>query len=119
MYIDVFKRFKGEDGKFMESLTKDAKGMLSLEAAHLRTPRDYIMDEALSFTTKTFGVVGTTSKPSSLKAYTQCSWSISALEHGNISRNGIYLILQTRRRPRRHVTQVFQAKFQVIATSIP
>ena len=53
MYIDAFKRFKGDDGKFMDSLTKDAKGMLSLyEAAHLRTTRDYIMDEALSFATK-------------------------------------------------------------------
>lgn len=37
----------------MDSLTKNAKGMLSLyEAAHLRTTRDYIMDEALSFTTR-------------------------------------------------------------------
>ncbi|WZZ25017.1 hypothetical protein YC2023_008418 [Brassica napus] len=53
MSADAFKRFKGDDGKFMDSLTKDAKGMLSLyEAAHLRTTRDYIMDEALSFTTK-------------------------------------------------------------------
>ncbi|CAE6186234.1 unnamed protein product [Arabidopsis arenosa] len=50
---DVFKRFKGEDGKFMDSLTKDAKGMLSLyEAAHLRTTKDCIMDESLSFTTR-------------------------------------------------------------------
>ncbi|KAL0890037.1 hypothetical protein Bca101_014020 [Brassica carinata] len=47
----AFKRFKGGDGMFMDSLAKDAKGMLSLyEAAHLRTTRDYIMDEALSFT---------------------------------------------------------------------
>ncbi|CAG7887118.1 unnamed protein product [Brassica rapa] len=53
MSADAFKRFKGDDGKFMDSLTKDAKGMLSLyEAAHLRTTRDYIMDEALSFATK-------------------------------------------------------------------
>ncbi|CAH8346016.1 unnamed protein product [Eruca vesicaria subsp. sativa] len=53
MSADVFKRFKGDDGKFMDSLTKNAKGMLSLyEAAHLRTTRDCIMDEALSFTTK-------------------------------------------------------------------
>lgn len=52
-YIDVFKRFKGEDGKFMDSLTKDAKGMLSLyEADHLRTTKDCIMDESLSFTTR-------------------------------------------------------------------
>ncbi|VVB12220.1 unnamed protein product [Arabis nemorensis] len=53
MSSDVFKRFKGADGKLMDSLTKNAKGMLSLyEAAHLRTTRDYIMDEALSFTTR-------------------------------------------------------------------
>ncbi|KAG5413512.1 hypothetical protein IGI04_001079 [Brassica rapa subsp. trilocularis] len=53
MSADAFKRFKGDDGKFMDSLTKDAKGMLSLyEAAHLRTTRDYIMDEALRFATK-------------------------------------------------------------------
>ncbi|KAG2261037.1 hypothetical protein Bca52824_068116 [Brassica carinata] len=51
MSADAFKRFKGDDGMFMDSLAKDAKGMLSLyEAAHLRTTRDYIMDEALSFT---------------------------------------------------------------------
>ncbi|CDY69236.1 BnaAnng29730D [Brassica napus] len=29
MSADAFKRFKGDDGKFMDSLTKDAKGMLS------------------------------------------------------------------------------------------
>ncbi|CAN6913833.1 unnamed protein product [Brassica oleracea] len=53
MSADAFKRFKGDDGMFMDSLAKDAKGMLSLyEAAHLRTTRDYIMDEALSFTMK-------------------------------------------------------------------
>ncbi|EOA19016.1 hypothetical protein CARUB_v10007667mg [Capsella rubella] len=53
MSSDVFKRFKGEDGEFMDSLTKDAKGMLSLyEASHLRTTKDCILDEALSFTTR-------------------------------------------------------------------
>ncbi|KFK28708.1 hypothetical protein AALP_AA7G036700 [Arabis alpina] len=53
MSPDVFKRFKGPDGKFMDSLSKNAMGMLSLyEAANLRTTRDYIMDEALSFTTR-------------------------------------------------------------------
>ncbi|KAG5383195.1 hypothetical protein IGI04_034665 [Brassica rapa subsp. trilocularis] len=47
---DVFRRFKGDDGKFKEYLTKDAKGILSLyEAAHMVTMRDYILDEALSF----------------------------------------------------------------------
>ena len=50
LWIDVFRRFKGDDGKFKEYLTKDAKGILSLyEAAHMVTMRDYILDEALSF----------------------------------------------------------------------
>ncbi|KAG7621164.1 Terpenoid cyclases/protein prenyltransferase alpha-alpha toroid [Arabidopsis suecica] len=48
---DVFQRFKGSNGNFKESLTGDAKGMLSLyEAANLGTTKDYILDEALSFT---------------------------------------------------------------------
>jgi len=49
--IDVFRRFKGDNGKFKECLAKDAKGILSLyEAAHMGTTTDYILDEALSFT---------------------------------------------------------------------
>ncbi|CAF2236488.1 unnamed protein product [Brassica rapa] len=48
---DVFKRFKMNTGSFKDSLTGDAKGMLSLyEAAHLRTRKDNILDEALMFT---------------------------------------------------------------------
>ncbi|KAG7594513.1 Terpene synthase N-terminal domain [Arabidopsis thaliana x Arabidopsis arenosa] len=48
---EVFRRFKGDDGKFKECLAKDAKGILSLyEAAHMGTTTDYILDEALSFT---------------------------------------------------------------------
>ncbi|CAL9226170.1 unnamed protein product [Arabidopsis halleri] len=48
---DVFTRFKGSNGNFKESLIGDAKGMLSLyEAAHLATPKDFILDEALIFT---------------------------------------------------------------------
>ncbi|KFK26233.1 hypothetical protein AALP_AA8G220300 [Arabis alpina] len=48
---DVFRRFKGIDGNFRESLKGDAKGLLSLyEAAHLRTRTDCILEEALSFT---------------------------------------------------------------------
>lgn len=50
MSIDVFRRFKGSNGNFKESLIGDAKGLLSLyEAAHLKTTKDYILDEALSF----------------------------------------------------------------------
>ncbi|KAL1202395.1 Terpenoid synthase 17 [Cardamine amara subsp. amara] len=51
MPCDAFNRFKGEDGKFKEILAEDIKGMLQLyEAAHLGTPSEDIMDEALSFT---------------------------------------------------------------------
>ncbi|CAN6810654.1 unnamed protein product [Brassica oleracea] len=49
--VDAFSRFKGADGKFMESLAEDIRGMLQLyQAAHLGTPSEDIMDEALSFT---------------------------------------------------------------------
>ncbi|KAG2318421.1 hypothetical protein Bca52824_011634 [Brassica carinata] len=48
---NVFTRFKESDGNFKETLKGDAKGILSLhEAAHLRTAKDYILEEALSFT---------------------------------------------------------------------
>ncbi|KAH0891374.1 hypothetical protein HID58_053803 [Brassica napus] len=51
MSCDAFSRFKGADGKFMESLAEDIRGMLQLyQAAHLGTPSEDIMDEALSFT---------------------------------------------------------------------
>ncbi|CAA7020917.1 unnamed protein product [Microthlaspi erraticum] len=60
---DVFRRFKGIDGNFKELLKGDAKGILSLyEAAHLRTMTDYILDEALIFTSsqlKSFAEDGT------------------------------------------------------------
>jgi len=47
----VFKRFQGHDGKFKDCLVDDAKGILSLyEAANMATTTDYILDEALSFT---------------------------------------------------------------------
>ncbi|XP_048633180.1 putative terpenoid synthase 7 isoform X3 [Brassica napus] len=50
---DVFRRFTKNSGNFKESLVGDAKGMLSLyEAAYLRTTKDYIMDEALIFTSR-------------------------------------------------------------------
>lgn len=48
--VDAFNRFKGEDGKFKESLAVDVRGMLQFyEAAHLGTPSEDIIDEALSF----------------------------------------------------------------------
>ncbi|CAA7029922.1 unnamed protein product [Microthlaspi erraticum] len=51
MSCDAFDRFRGEDGRFKESLVRDVRGMLQLfEVAHLGTPSEDIMDEALSFT---------------------------------------------------------------------
>ncbi|KAL0717205.1 hypothetical protein Bca4012_066527 [Brassica carinata] len=51
MSCDAFNRFKGEDGNFKESLAEDIRGMLQLyQAAHLGTPSEDIMDEALIFT---------------------------------------------------------------------
>ncbi|KAG7571867.1 Isoprenoid synthase domain superfamily [Arabidopsis suecica] len=47
---DVFRRFKGEDGKFEECLREDVKGLISLyEAAQLGTSTEDILDEAMSF----------------------------------------------------------------------
>lgn len=47
----MFDRFKGVDAKFKEHLVSDVRGMLQLyEAAHLATPFETILDEALSFT---------------------------------------------------------------------
>ncbi|ANM57869.1 Terpenoid cyclases/Protein prenyltransferases superfamily protein [Arabidopsis thaliana] len=51
MSCDAFDRFRGNDGRFKESLVRDFRGMLQLfEVAHLGTPCEVIMDEALSFT---------------------------------------------------------------------
>ncbi|CAN7010942.1 unnamed protein product [Brassica rapa subsp. trilocularis] len=51
MSCDNFERFKGEDGRFKESLAGDVRGMLQLyQAAHLGTPSEDILDEAMSFT---------------------------------------------------------------------
>ncbi|KAK6164229.1 hypothetical protein DH2020_001093 [Rehmannia glutinosa] len=48
----VFDKFKGEDSKFKETLSNDAKGLLSLhEAAHLRIHGEEILEEAVAFTT--------------------------------------------------------------------
>ncbi|CAL9233604.1 unnamed protein product [Arabidopsis halleri] len=47
---DVFRRFKGKDGKFEECLREDVKGLLSLyEATQLGTSTEDILDEAMSF----------------------------------------------------------------------
>ncbi|KAK4419566.1 Gamma-cadinene synthase [Sesamum alatum] len=48
----VFDKFKDKDNKFEESLSNDAKGMLSLyEAAHVRIHGEDILEEAVAFTT--------------------------------------------------------------------
>ncbi|WZZ51067.1 hypothetical protein YC2023_051174 [Brassica napus] len=47
----AFDRFRGEDSRFKETLARDVRGMLQLfQVAHLGTPSEDIMDEALSFT---------------------------------------------------------------------
>ncbi|VVA97630.1 unnamed protein product [Arabis nemorensis] len=51
MSCDAFDRFRGKDGRFKECLAIDVRGMLQLfQVAHLGTPFEDIMDEALSFT---------------------------------------------------------------------
>ncbi|KAH9626785.1 hypothetical protein KSS87_001944 [Heliosperma pusillum] len=63
--IDVFNKFKNEDGTFKESLTKDVVGMLNLyEASYLRLHGEEILDEAINFTTNHLKVVlGQLSQP--------------------------------------------------------
>nr|UJH94379.1 germacrene D synthase 3 [Zanthoxylum ailanthoides] len=49
---DVFEKFKDDEGKFKASLTNDGRGLLSLyEAAYLAIHGEYILDEAIVFTT--------------------------------------------------------------------
>ena len=49
--LDVFKRFKDEQGEFNETISKGVEEMLCLyEAAHLRIHGEDILDEALDFT---------------------------------------------------------------------
>ncbi|GAB2227624.1 hypothetical protein Droror1_Dr00009450 [Drosera rotundifolia] len=52
---DIFNKFKDtKSGRFKEYIAKDIAAMLSLyEAAHLRVHGEYILDEALDYTTTT------------------------------------------------------------------
>ncbi|KAK8697558.1 hypothetical protein V6N13_113700 [Hibiscus sabdariffa] len=50
---DVFDKFMDGDGKFMDSLGEDGKGLLSLhEASFLGMPEEHVLDEARSFSAK-------------------------------------------------------------------
>ncbi|XP_058210690.1 tricyclene synthase EBOS, chloroplastic-like isoform X3 [Rhododendron vialii] len=50
---DVFRRFKDENGNFIESISKDIKGLLSLyEASYFSFEGEKLMEEAKAFTTK-------------------------------------------------------------------
>jgi (-)-germacrene D synthase len=53
--LDVFNKFKDEQGNFSERLTRDIEGMLSLyEATHIMIHGEDILEEALAFTTTHF-----------------------------------------------------------------
>ncbi|KAJ0044407.1 hypothetical protein Pint_04300 [Pistacia integerrima] len=50
--VNVFEKFKDDEGKFKASLINDVPGMLNLyEAAHFAIHGEDILDEALTFTT--------------------------------------------------------------------
>ncbi|XP_062106180.1 probable terpene synthase 9 [Humulus lupulus] len=50
---DVFDKFRGKDGRFLDSLSSNVHGILSLyEASHLGMPEENVLEEAKSFTTK-------------------------------------------------------------------
>ncbi|CAL0323348.1 unnamed protein product [Lupinus luteus] len=62
---DIFKKFKDEQGKFKESMTKDVEGMLSLyEASHLRIHGEDILDEVLVVTSSHLNLMSTKLSPS-------------------------------------------------------
>ena len=49
----MFDRFRGKDGRFLDSLSSNVHGILSLyEASHLGMPEEHVLEEAKSFTTK-------------------------------------------------------------------
>ena len=53
IYVDVFEEFRGKKGRFMDSLRRDVKGLLSLyEASHFGVDGEEVLEEAKSFTIK-------------------------------------------------------------------
>ncbi|PHU14550.1 (-)-germacrene D synthase [Capsicum chinense] len=55
MSSDVFKQFQDHDGNFMETLSNDVQGFLSLyEASHFRLHGEEILEDAFTFTTTHF-----------------------------------------------------------------
>ncbi|XVF59041.1 hypothetical protein PTKIN_Ptkin07bG0242300 [Pterospermum kingtungense] len=61
---DVFSKFLDGDGKFKEALIGNIKGMISLyEASPFKTKGEFILDEALAFTTKHLGSLANQSSP--------------------------------------------------------
>uniref|UniRef100_A0A0D3FUD3 Terpene synthase N-terminal domain-containing protein n=2 Tax=Oryza TaxID=4527 RepID=A0A0D3FUD3_9ORYZ len=51
--LDVFNKFKGDDGRFVSGITDDPRGLLSLyNAAHLLTHDEPELEEAITFATQ-------------------------------------------------------------------
>lgn len=83
MSCDVFERFKGEDGKFKESLAHDVSGMLQLyEASHLSLPSEDILDDALTFTRHHLGSL--TGQETSSNLYEQIQRALYRARYHNI-----------------------------------
>ncbi|KAL8091204.1 hypothetical protein AgCh_040341 [Apium graveolens] len=64
---DILNKYKDNDGKFSEAVTRDPEGLLSLyEAAHLRTHGEAVLDEALDFSTSHLKSIAKSLSPGSL-----------------------------------------------------
>ncbi|KAG8492539.1 hypothetical protein CXB51_009782 [Gossypium anomalum] len=56
--LEVFNKFKDEQGNFKSSVTSDVRGLLELyEASYMRVHGEDILDEAISFTTNHLSLV--------------------------------------------------------------
>ncbi|XVF78077.1 hypothetical protein PTKIN_Ptkin14bG0099500 [Pterospermum kingtungense] len=66
---EVFSKFLDGDGKFKKALIGNIKGMISLyEASYFKVNGEFVLDEALAFTTKHLGSLANQSSPH-LKEY--------------------------------------------------